>query len=90
MSVVEMARGVAPFYRVGEAIGRGGWLAVVGIQYRPFRRVKRGRRVDGRRRLDGGNEEGEAPVRFSYSRAKDSDRRLCTARRRRSGRWWLG
>jgi hypothetical protein len=47
MSAVEMVRGVTPFYRVGEVIGRGGWPAVVGIQYRPFRRVKRGRRVDG-------------------------------------------
>jgi hypothetical protein len=36
MSAVEMAEGVAPFYRVGEAIGRGEWPAVVGIQYRSF------------------------------------------------------
>jgi hypothetical protein len=36
MSAVEMAGGVAPFCRVGEAIGRGGWPAVVGIQYRSF------------------------------------------------------
>jgi hypothetical protein len=36
MSTVEMVGGVAPFYRVGEAIERGGWPAVVGIQYWPF------------------------------------------------------
>jgi hypothetical protein len=36
MSAVEMAGGVAPFCRVGEAIGRGGWPAVVGIQYQSF------------------------------------------------------
>jgi hypothetical protein len=42
MSVVEMVGSVAPFYRVGEAIERGGWPVVVGIQYWPFRRVKGG------------------------------------------------
>jgi hypothetical protein len=32
------------------------------------------------RRLDGGNEEDGALVRFGYSRAEESGRRLCTAR----------
>jgi hypothetical protein len=58
MSAVEMAKGVAPFYRIGEAIGQGGWPAIVGIQYQSFQRVKGGGELMGRHRLDGGNEEG--------------------------------
>jgi hypothetical protein len=85
MSAVEMARGVAPFYRFGEAIGRGGWPAVVGIQYRLFRRAKGGGEWTGRCHLDGGNEEGGAPVRFGFLRP-------CGAQRGGTdqGRWRLG
>jgi hypothetical protein len=35
---------------------------------------KRGRGVEGRRRLGGGNEEGGALVRFGYSRTEESGR----------------
>jgi hypothetical protein len=85
MSMVEMAGGVAPFYSVGEAIGQGGWPAVVGIQYRPFERVKGGGELMGRSRLDGGNEDGGAPVWFGYSHAEESGRQQCTMRRHRPG-----
>jgi hypothetical protein len=40
-----------------------------------------GEEETGQRRLDGGNEEGGAPVRFDYSCAKESSRRWRTARR---------
>jgi hypothetical protein len=85
MSAVEMVGGVVPFYRVREAIGQGGWPAVVGIQYRPFRRVKGGGELMGQCRLDGGNDEGGAPVCFGYSRVEESGRWRRTTWRRRPG-----
>jgi hypothetical protein len=46
----------------------------------------KGEEETGRRRLDGGNEEGGAPVRFGYSRVVESGRWWRTARRcRRRG-----
>jgi hypothetical protein len=47
MSAVEMVGGVVPFYRVGEAIGRGGWPGGSGDSIPVVLKSKRGRRVDG-------------------------------------------
>jgi hypothetical protein len=66
-------------------IERGGWPVVVGIQYRSFQRVKGGGEMMGQCCLDGGNEEGGAPVRFGYSHEEESGRRQHTVRQRRSG-----
>jgi hypothetical protein len=38
----------------------------------------KGEEETGRHHLDGGNEEGGAPVRFGYSRVEESGRRRCT------------
>jgi hypothetical protein len=81
-------RGCGPFYRTGEGGRRlvGGEMAGGRWSFTPsvFEAERWGGKA-GRRRLGGGNEEGRAPVRFSYSHVEESSRRWHRPRRRRLG-----
>jgi hypothetical protein len=79
-SAVRRGKGRGAFHRVGDAVGggEGRWPAAVEFYSSSVSMELKGEVETGRRRLDGGNEEGGAPVRFGYSRAEESGRRRRT------------
>jgi hypothetical protein len=77
------ARGA--FYRLGGSGGEGRRPAAVELYSSLVSKELKEEEETGRRCLDGGNEEGGAPVWFGYSRAEESSKWRRTATRRRPG-----